>query len=100
MAQRPVPGADPITAVSQLLSRLPGIGERTAQRLTFHLLRQEPAYAEALAEALLRLSRDVQLCQVCHNFTARQPCSICSEHRRNQAPVSYTHLTLPTIYSV
>ncbi len=79
------PPADPIASVTQLLARLPGIGDRTAQRLTFHLLRQEPAYAEALAEALLRLSRDVQLCATCHNFSARQPCALCADARRDHA---------------
>ena len=72
-------------AVTQLLSRLPGIGERTAQRLTFHLLRQDPAYAEALAGALLRLSKDVRACSQCYNFTHEDPCSLCRDGRRNQS---------------
>lgn len=69
--------------VVQLLSRLPGIGERTAQRLTFHLLRQDPAYAAALADALLRLSRDVRSCSQCHNFTHEDPCPTCRDTRRD-----------------
>jgi recombination protein RecR len=77
------PKVDPIQAVTQLLSRLPGIGERTAQRLTFHLLRQDPAYCVALADALKRLSQDVHLCSVCHNFTAQETCSICRDHKRD-----------------
>jgi len=72
-------------AVMELLSRLPGIGERTAQRLTFHLLRQDPSYALALADALTRLSRDVKTCSQCYNFTASDPCVICADLRRDAA---------------
>lgn len=75
--------ADPIQTLTQLLSRLPGIGERTAQRLTFHLLKQDPAYCHALADALKRLTQDVHLCSVCHNFTSAQVCGLCQDPRRD-----------------
>jgi recombination protein RecR len=76
-----------MTAVTELLSRLPGIGERTAQRLTFHLLRAEPAYTQALADALVRLTRDMKLCSVCHNFSSADPCGLCSDAKRDAALV-------------
>ncbi|MBI5497135.1 MAG: recombination protein RecR [Deltaproteobacteria bacterium] len=78
---------DPIRAVTELLARLPGVGERTAQRLTFHLLRQDAAYTAALAAALTQLTRDVALCARCHDFTAGGTCAICRDARRDQALV-------------
>ena len=73
---------DPIRAVAQLLARLPGIGDRTALRLTFHMVREDPAYVRALADALGRLGREVKTCEVCHNLTAQGRCSICLDARR------------------
>lgn len=59
------------------LSRLPGIGERTATRLTFHLLRAKPQFREGFASALRRLS-EIVLCSGCRTVTDRNPCAICS----------------------
>lgn len=75
--------ADPIKSLSQLLARLPGIGDRTAQRLTFHILREDPAYARALADALLRLGQEVHTCSQCHNLTHEDPCTLCKDARRD-----------------
>ncbi len=72
----------PITELSQLLARLPGIGERTAARLTFFVLGAEPSYAKRLGEALLALHERVHRCELCGNYGARSQCDICLDLRR------------------
>lgn len=74
---------DPIAHLTQLLARLPGIGERTAQRLTFFILRSPPAYARDLSEAIGRVVREVRLCSRCCTLTPQDPCAICSDARRD-----------------
>ena len=64
------------------LSRLPGIGEKTASRLAFHILRTEREYAQALAEALLAAKDDTRLCSVCFALTESDPCPLCADPRR------------------
>src|SRR5436305_5504696 len=75
--------AKPITRVVDELSRLPGIGPKTAQRLTYFLLRAPNEQAEALAEAILELKQNVVLCAQCFNITEQSPCSICSNPQRD-----------------
>lgn len=65
------------------ISRLPGIGRKTALRLALHLLRQDVATADALAEALTRLRHDVKYCSVCHNISDSDVCPICSDTHRD-----------------
>jgi recombination protein RecR len=65
------------------LSRLPGIGRKTALRLTYHLLRQSPDQAKRLAAALVTLSERVRPCTVCSNLTEEELCSICRDPRRD-----------------
>ena len=64
------------------LARLPGIGEKTAGRLAFHILRADASYAEALAEAVLAVKRDTRLCSQCFALTERDPCDICTDTQR------------------
>jgi recombination protein RecR len=75
--------ADPIARLVKELARLPGIGEKTAQRLAFHVLKAGPAYAEALADAVTGIVRDVRLCSSCQTLTDRDPCAICADPRRD-----------------
>lgn len=75
--------ADPIARLVKELARLPGIGEKTAQRLAFHVLDAGPAYAEALSSALLCVVRDVRCCSTCQTLTEHDPCAICSDTRRD-----------------
>jgi recombination protein RecR len=75
--------ADPIARLVKELARLPGIGEKTAQRLAFHVLDAGPEYAEALAGALVAAVRDVRLCSSCQTLTDRDPCGICADPRRD-----------------
>ena len=65
------------------ISRLPGIGRKTALRLALHLLRQDEAATDALAEALVRLRHDVRYCSSCHNISDDEVCPICSDARRD-----------------
>lgn len=69
-----------------LLGRLPGIGERTATRLAFHLLRAQPSYRETLARSLQRLS-DIVFCKTCRTVADRSVCSICESHVRNHRQI-------------
>jgi recombination protein RecR len=78
-----LPVADPIARLVKELARLPGIGERTAQRLAFHVLDAGAGYASALAEAIVGVVRDVRLCSTCQTLTDRDPCAICSDPRRD-----------------
>jgi recombination protein RecR len=79
--------ARPITRVVDELSRLPGIGPKTAQRLTYHLLRAPAEQAEALAEAIIDLKRNVVLCMHCFNITERSPCTVCSDPQRESGRI-------------
>jgi recombination protein RecR len=75
--------ADPIARLVKELARLPGIGEKTAQRLAFHVLEAGPEYAQALAEAVVGVVRDVRCCSVCQTLTEQDPCGICADERRD-----------------
>src|SRR4030088_801824 len=75
--------ADPIPRLTILLAKLPGGGEKTAQRLAFHILESPPEYARDLADALLALEREVRLCLTCCNLTAQDPCAVCADPQRD-----------------
>src|SRR5207253_1278529 len=75
--------ADPIARLTVLLAKLPGVGEKTAQRLAFHILESPPEYARDLADALSSLEREVRLCSTCCNLTAQDPCGICADPQRD-----------------
>jgi recombination protein RecR len=75
-----------VSAIDELiteLARLPGIGRKTAQRLTFHLLQQPPDQVGRLASALASVTERVRACQECGNLTEDQPCDICRDPRRD-----------------
>jgi recombination protein RecR len=74
---------DPIGRLVEQLARLPGIGEKTAQRLAFHLLRAEPAYSRELAQAILDVKDKIRLCSQCCNLTEQDPCALCADAGRN-----------------
>ncbi|HEV8176313.1 MAG TPA: recombination mediator RecR [Gemmatimonadales bacterium] len=76
-----------MSAIEELiteLARLPGIGRKTAQRLTFHLLQQSPEQAQRLASVLTSVSERVRPCEACGNLTEEQPCDICRDPRRDR----------------
>jgi recombination protein RecR len=66
----------------QELVKLPGIGEKTATRLAFHLLRTERRDVELLAEALLKMRDETKLCSTCLGLTSSDPCELCSDPQR------------------
>lgn len=75
--------AGPIARLIQQLGRLPGIGEKTAARLAFHLLRAPPEDAAALASAIAEVRQKIRFCGTCCDLTERDPCLICSDARRD-----------------
>ena len=79
-------GASPpvIERLVAALRRLPGIGEKAATRLAFFLLQADDALVSELAEAMLRLKREVVFCEQCFDLAERSPCAICSDPRRDQ----------------
>jgi recombination protein RecR len=81
------PLAGPVERLINELSRLPGIGPKTASRLTFYLLRQprERAQALALAEALQDLQEKVVFCDRCFNIAESSPCAVCRDEGRDQS---------------
>lgn len=66
------------------LSRLPGIGKKTALRLALHLLGEEVVETEQLADSLLKMKRNIRLCERCYNISDTTVCSICSNPRRDE----------------
>ncbi|WP_432800206.1 recombination mediator RecR [Poriferisphaera sp. WC338] len=69
------------------LSRLPGIGSRSAERIAFHLLRQSEQEAIDLAEAIKAFKRDLKVCDDCGNVSESQPCPICQDESRNRSMI-------------
>jgi recombination protein RecR len=74
---------DPVSKLIFELSKLPGIGEKTATRLAYHILKQDMSYSQSLAEALLHAKEKIGLCEKCFTFTDVSPCRICSDQNRN-----------------
>ncbi|HEU5060268.1 MAG TPA: recombination mediator RecR [Kofleriaceae bacterium] len=75
--------SDPIQRLVRELARLPGIGEKTATRLTFHLVRRPESQVRELAAALIDVVDKVRLCSVCMNLTELDPCALCADARRD-----------------
>lgn len=66
------------------LSKLPGVGEKSAQRLAFHILDKDEKQVEALADSMLNAKRQLRHCSVCGNLTDSDPCKICSDPGRRK----------------
>jgi recombination protein RecR len=69
------------------LTRLPGIGRKTATRLAFHLLKTQDNHAQNLANAIMRMKNRVRFCPVCFNLTENDLCNICSDQTRNKGQI-------------
>lgn len=69
------------------ISRLPGIGRKTALRLALHLLRQEPATAMSLGNAIIEMRKGITYCKECHNISQTELCPICANGRRDHSTV-------------
>jgi len=79
------PVVEPVARLIEEFTKLPGIGPKTAQRLTFFLLRAPAEEAKALAEAILRMKERVTFCSVCYNITETDPCRICAGDERDRS---------------
>jgi recombination protein RecR len=79
---------EPVSRLIEAFSALPGIGPKTASRLTYYLLRAPDALSLNLAEALAGLKAQTKLCSVCCNITVSDPCPICSDPRRDQTTIA------------
>jgi recombination protein RecR len=79
--------APPVQKLVAELSKLPGIGNRTAQRLAFHILRVSGEDATALAQAILDVKERIGLCEVCFNLADQPRCRICADARRDQSVI-------------
>jgi recombination protein RecR len=79
--------AGPIQRLIAELSKLPGIGQRTAQRLAFHILRASDDDALALADAIREVREKVGLCEVCFNLAEGPRCTICEDDRRDRSVI-------------
>jgi recombination protein RecR len=73
----------PIDRLVASLKRLPGIGEKSATRLAFHLLGASDESVRELADSIARLKQDVVLCELCFDLTDRSPCEICRDEKRD-----------------
>src|SRR5579862_9520965 len=69
------------------LASLPGIGARSAERIAFHLLKQSPAEAIKLADAIRDVKTRIKHCSICYNLTEADPCDICQDPKRDQSLV-------------
>jgi recombination protein RecR len=68
-----------VTHLIEELMRLPGVGEKTAQRLAFHLLKVPKKEAETLATAIFSVKEKIRRCSLCHGITEEDPCPICED---------------------
>ncbi len=75
--------ASPIARLVQQLGKLPGIGEKTAARLAFHILRASPEDAAALAAAIAEVRQKIRFCSICCDLTEADPCGVCRDARRD-----------------
>ncbi len=87
MNQGLVPAAEAINKLIQEFNKLPGIGPKSAQRLTYYLLRAPDEQTKLLAEAILSLKQKIALCSTCFNVTESDPCPICRSDQRDRSQI-------------
>lgn len=90
---------DPILHLIRLLTRLPGVGERSATRIVFSLLAGERDLARDLSTAIHDVAENVHLCSQCCNLTQQDPCAVCSDSRREQDVICVVE-TVPDMMAV
>jgi recombination protein RecR len=78
---------EPVLRLIEAFSRLPGIGEKSATRLAFHVLRSPAEYAERLAKAITDTKNKVTLCTICYSFTSEDPCETCKDKKRDKTTI-------------
>ncbi len=82
-----MPVAEPIAKLIEEFNKLPGIGPKSAQRLTYYLLQVPAEKAEALAEAITAVKEKLSLCSICFNITDSDPCVICRDEERDHTKI-------------
>ncbi|MBI2172187.1 MAG: recombination protein RecR [Chloroflexi bacterium] len=82
-----LPAAAPVARLIQELHKLPGVGTKTAQRLTYYLVRMPEEEARALAQAIIAVKERIILCSQCQNLTETDPCPICTDPARDQTAI-------------
>lgn len=80
-------GGDPLRRLAGLLARLPGIGEKSAMRLALAMVKADPEYLRALAEAIGSVHTELRLCRVCCDFTSDELCPRCADARRDHSTI-------------
>lgn len=80
-----MPAAEPVSRLIEELGKLPGIGPKSAARLTYYLLRIPEAEARALAEAIIAVKEKTVLCSSCQNITDSNPCALCGSKERDHS---------------
>ena len=88
---------EPVAKLIDEFSRLPGIGPKTASRLTFYLLRAPKEQSEALADALRELRERTTFCSVCFNITEADPCAVCADEKRDRSVICVVEEPLDVI---
>jgi len=78
---------EPISRLIEAFSKLPGIGEKNATRLAFHILRAPTEFAESLSKAITDTKRKVTLCPICFSFTSENICEICRDDKREKTAI-------------
>jgi recombination protein RecR len=78
---------EPVTQLIGSLSKLPGIGPRSAERIALHLVQADPPAVQWLAASILQAREKISMCQTCGGLTERQPCAFCADDRRDHALV-------------
>lgn len=91
--------APPLANLINELTRLPGVGGKSAARLAYYILKRPAAEAEALANAILEVKRSIFRCSVCNNMTDVEPCAVCSDPRRDAGLICVIEeaFNIPTI---
>jgi recombination protein RecR len=87
LEQNQPPATDAINRIIQEMSRLPGIGPKSAQRIAFYLLRASEEQGRELADAVLSLKQRIRLCSQCCNVTETDPCPICCNREREESQI-------------
>jgi len=77
----------PVSRLIEAFNKLPGIGPKSAQRLTYYLLRAPQEEAQALAQAILEVKEKIVLCSICQNITDCDPCAICEDGQRDRTKI-------------
>lgn len=87
MSERPTAAPESVMRLIEEFHKLPGVGPKSAQRLTYYLLRMPAAEARALAESILDVKERVTFCGVCQNVTDSDPCGVCASDRRDRSVI-------------